>query len=159
MKASTRLFASAALVCFFAGSVRAQDNKLPAEARHILEKADQLTLYSIDPRTEKEAPKDGFHGYKVLGTTTLKGDTQKKVVAGILKGMEGKIEPAKCFEPRHGIVATHEGKSVALVICFECAQFYVHLDSAKEPRRLLIGKGPEPLLDKILKEAGIPRAN
>lgn len=158
MKPFLRAVLSLALACLVAGAARGQDNKLPDVAKNILEKAGQLELLSIDPRTEKEAPKGGFHGYKVLGRTTLKGEAQKKVVAALLKGMEGKIDPAKCFDPRHGIAATHEGNSVELVICFECSQLYVHVTSEKGAKKLLIGNGPEPLLDKILKDAGIPRA-
>jgi hypothetical protein len=158
MLPSLRVFFSLAIACLVAGAARGQDNKLPDVAKNILEKAGQLVLLSIDPRTEKEAPKDGFHGYKVLGRTTLKNDAQKKVVAALPKGMEGRIDPAKCFDPRHGISATHEGNSVELVICFECSQLYVHVTSEKGAKKLLIGKDPEPLLDKILKDAGIPRA-
>jgi len=79
-------------------------------------------------------------------------------VGALLKAMEGDIQPAKCFDPRHGIRATHEGKTVELVICFQCAQFNVYVGADGEGKHLLIGKGPEPALDKVLKDAGIPKA-
>ena len=149
---------SLAAACLVVTAVRGADNKLPEEARNVLEKAGQWEVLSLDPVQPKEKPADGFHGYKVLGKTTVKGDVQKELVAALLKGMEGDIKPAKCFDPRHGIRATHEGKTVELVICFQCAQFNVYVGADGEGKHLLIGKGPEPALDKVLKDAGIPKA-
>ncbi|MBI1900202.1 MAG: hypothetical protein HYS13_03675 [Planctomycetia bacterium] len=45
-----------------------------------------------------------------------------------------------------------------LVICFQCAQFHVYDGADKEPTGLLIGKSPEPLLDKDPEGRGIPKA-
>src|SRR5262249_56401493 len=84
------------------------------------EKAKELELYSL-ARSERGV-KDGFHGWKVLGSTTVKdAETVKKLAAAFKKGVEennGIV--AACFNPRHGIRLTHDGKTVDLVICFEC---------------------------------------
>jgi hypothetical protein len=157
-----RLFVPAAcalaVACLGATAVGGADNKLPEEARTVLEKAETLELLSLDPVPPKEKPADGFHGYKVLGKTTVKGDVRKELVGAFLKGMEGDIQPAKCFDPRHGIRATHDGKTFEVVICFECAQFKVYMGADGEGKGLLIGKGPEPAFDKVLRDAGIPKA-
>src|SRR5262245_7854668 len=138
-------------------AARSEENKLPAAAENILRKAAQIELLSIDPGDGKAPPAaDGFHGYKILGKTTLKADAGNALVAAFLKGMEGKIDPAKCFEPPHGIRATHDGKTVALVICFACSQFDVYAPAGRT--RLLIGTAPAPVFDKVLDAASIPRA-
>jgi hypothetical protein len=94
----------------------------------------------------------------VLGKTMVKADTRKQLVETFLKGMEGKIDPAKCFDPRHGIRATHGGKTVELVICFHCSQFILYVGSAEKGPLLLVNKSPEASFDKVLKDADIPKA-
>ena len=90
------------------------------------------TLISLDPNLEPKDGKDAdrFHGWKVLGQTTIKdADVRKKVLDAVLKGIqENKGEAANCFQPRHGLHATHEGKTVDLVICFECLQIRAYGD-------------------------------
>jgi hypothetical protein len=133
------------------------DNKLPDKARAILAKADQVELYSLDPVNPVKKGEKGFHDWKVLGKTALKRDARKRVLAALEKGIaESKGEAAKCFQPRHGIRATDKGKTVDLVICFECLQVYVYYDKTeKRDQIVLTTRSPEPTLDKALKDAGV----
>jgi hypothetical protein len=140
-----------------ADAVAAQgENKLPAAVREALEKAEGMTLLSLDPdeKAGVDAPVQ-FHGWKVLGKTEVKDKAARaKLVAALVEGASKKgLEPAKCFNPRHGLHLTYKGKSVDLVICFECAQVRVHGAGAD---RFLIARSPQPALDKILKDAGVP---
>jgi hypothetical protein len=41
------------------------------------------------------------------------------------------LQSAACFNPRHDIRATHEGKTVDLVICYECFSLQVFLGDTK----------------------------
>ena len=146
------------VVVLVAGPAVSADNKLPESALKVLQSATEFELYSIDfAHTDKE--KTGFHNMKVAGKTTVKdADTRKKLVSALAKGAEendGTV--ANCFNPRHGIRATHDGKTVDLVICFECAQFKLYEGKDAEPKTLLIGKGPEPAFDKVLRDAGVPK--
>jgi hypothetical protein len=145
------------VVVLVAGPAVSADNKLPESALKVLQSATEFELYSIDfAHTDKE--KTGFHNMKVAGKTTVKdADTRKKLVTEFVKGLEGEINPARCFNPRHGIRATYDGKTVDLVICFECAQFKLYEGKDAEPKTLLIGKGPEPAFDKVLRDAGVPK--
>ncbi len=143
---------SVALAAAF-GSAQGADNKLPEAAANILAKADTIELLALDP----EPAKEGFRGYKILGKTELKGDAKKGLMAAFEKGSEGPIDPAKCFNPRHGLRATHDGKTVELVICFECAQFKVHMGDDKG-QTLLVNKMPQAAFDKALKDAGIDKS-
>lgn len=133
-----------------------KENKLSPAALKVLQSATEFELYSIDPGHTDE--KAGFHKVKIVGKTAVKdADTRNKLVSELTKAMEGDIKPARCFNPRHGIRAAHDGKTVDLVICFECSQFYVYEGKAEPSAHLLIGKGAEPALDKVLKDAGVPK--
>jgi hypothetical protein len=143
---------------------RAEDqpkkNAIPAEAKAVLDKADSFELLSLDP-SDREAGKDGFHGWKILGKTEVKdADARKKLVAALEKGAEeSKGEVARCFNPRHGIRATHDKKTVELVICFECLQVKGFVDkSDKDTAGYLTTRSPQPALDKVLKDAGVKLA-
>jgi hypothetical protein len=147
------------LVCALPSTVQGADNKLPEAALAVLSRATDFELLSLDPGSEERSPKDGFHGYKVLGKTAVKDAlVQKRLVKSFAKGMAGDIAPAKCFNPRHGIRATRDGKTVELVICFECSQFDLYDASGEEGKRLLVNQTPEPAFDKVLNDAGLPKA-
>lgn len=164
----TLLLCAVALLLALA-PVRAEDrNAFPKEVRTVLEKATALELYSLDPT--REAKKDAFHRWKILGSTTVKqGEARNQLVAALVKGVEENQElSANCFQPRHGLRATYEGTTVDLVICFQCHQIEVHIGKGKDggekefkelDRHILVSKSPEPTLDSILKEAGVMLAD
>ena len=157
MKKLLAIALSMAGICLFAFPAAGEDNVLPEDVLRILLRAEQLELLSLLPEPEKTKPKDHFHGYTVLGKTAIKDAAgRKNLVASFTKGMQGEINPAKCFEPRHGIRATLDGKTVGLVICFACSQFYVH-DASGKSTKYLVNATPEPLFDKVQKDAGIQK--
>lgn len=59
-----------------------------------------------------------------------------------------------CFDPRHGIVATHGGKRIELLICFECSHFKIFGDVTSI--RVWISKSPRDRFDDVLKDAKVP---
>jgi hypothetical protein len=147
----------AALLAGWLGADRSaaggKDGKLPADVVKVLEAAEQIELSSVDPGDGKV---DGE--WKVLGKTVVKDAAQRKQVLEALgkSVAEGK-SPAKCFEPRHIIRASSGGKTVELVICFACDR--LHLTADKGGYKVVpISASAQPVLDKILKDAGIPLA-
>lgn len=140
-----------------AASVQARaGDKLPDAVVKALEKADELEVYSLGGETTE---KDGWHGAKVLGQTTVKGETgQKALAAALKKAVEEGDRGARCFIPRHGIRATHAGKTYDLLICFECGWLYVYTDTSDKPTVLMISEGPQKALNKILTDARVPLA-
>ena len=135
------------------------ENKLSADVQTILEKAEQFELLSLDPAVEGVKGKEGFHGWKILGKTMVKdAAVRKEIVTALDKGIaESDGNGAKCFDPRHGIRAQRDGKTVELVICFECGWVYV-FSGEKEARQgvaVTTGK-PQTVFDKVLKEAEVP---
>ncbi|MBN9010416.1 MAG: hypothetical protein J0H63_09890 [Rhizobiales bacterium] len=136
-----------------AASGFAQDrNKLPDDVATALKKAGELEVYSLNGDTEE---KDGWHGSKVLGKTTVKKGDATKLAETIAKGVTEGDKGARCFVPRHGVRAVHGGKTYDLVICFECGWVYVFVDGSDKPTRLMISETPHKMLDKILTDAKV----
>jgi hypothetical protein len=152
-------FSLFAVLLFVAGPERFEEemdeSSLPAKARTILEKAEQLELYSLDPVQAKKD--DSFRGWKVLGKTTVKGDAaRKQIVNPLLEGIAKSDGGARCFIPRHGIRATFDGKTVDLVICFECSWVYVFYDKdEKRQASVATAPSPQPSFDGVLAEAKV----
>jgi hypothetical protein len=156
-----RCIAVALVVVALTGApVRSAEGKIPAAVKTILEKADAYELFSLDPGSREEKPKDTFQDWKVLGKTRVdKAETRKQLVAALEKGITDNPDSvANCFEPRHGIRATHQGKTVDLVICFRCAQIQVFLDGKRVEPDILTWKTQEPVFDQVLKDAKVPLA-
>jgi uncharacterized protein (TIGR03067 family) len=132
------------------------EQRLPEEAQKALEGAEELDLYSLDPTPGAKA-KDEFHGWKVLGKTTLSKDDAQAAAAALVKGVadsDGTV--ASCFNPRHGIRATGaDGAVYDFVISFECLQVRVYAGS-KKLLGALTAESPQQTLDKLLKDARVP---
>jgi hypothetical protein len=141
----------------------APERKLPDKATAILDKATEFELYSLEPdEEEKPAGKPTrLHGWKVLGKTTVKkAGAGKDLLTALEQGIASRrARGAKCFEPRHAIRATHDGKRVDLVICFKCGWVYVYFDGKeKEEPHVRIDRTTQPYFDKALHDAGVPLA-
>ena len=111
-------------------------NRLPRSARSVLFAAEKIDIYSLDPRNgklkedeAKKQKKDIFRGWPVLGVTNVADkDARKTLVEQVTNaiGTGSIIEAARCFHPRHAIRATHDGKTVDLIICLECRRVEVY---------------------------------
>lgn len=142
------------------GAVEGQDKPSSKDLKPLFEKAEAIELYSLDPSFDDKEPdpKKGFHGWKVLGKTAIKdAKTRKKLIAVLYQGLaDSDGSAAKCFNPRHGVRATVDGKTADIVICFECLrmEFYAGDQSKMETTT----RTPEKVLDEILTAAGVPLA-
>jgi hypothetical protein len=130
-------------------------NKLPEPVLKALEKGDELELYSLDGSTTE---KDGWHGAKVLGKTTVKGEDAKKFTTALKKGVEEGDKGARCFIPRHGVRAIFEGKTYDLVICFECHWVYIYIDKGDKPDVYMTSESFQKQFNTILTGAKVPLA-
>lgn len=125
----------------------------PPESYRLFLKAEKLTLYALKPEsTNTDAEK--FQGYEVAGKTEIaEVKHQKELKGAFIREMAG-AKGAACFNPRHGLRVETEGKTIEIVICFECGNFAVHFGDEK-------GKGAvnaqylESPFNQILQNAGI----
>lgn len=98
----------------------------------------------------------GFHGWPILVETPLDADRRRAALAAIDRAIAEKNaqlrarrrSDAACFNPRHGVRAVRGGKTVELVICFECLKMDVH--AGGPPRRVGITEAGQPGLDALL---------
>jgi hypothetical protein len=148
----------AAVVVLLAGISGAEfpraRNRIPEGAKAILEQPDQFELLSLNPFRRTNSLKGSFHGYQVLGRAVItNAESRQKLISAFEKGVrENKGMENLCFDPRHGIHVTHDGKSADFVICFQCLQVLVY---GPAEAHLLISRSPEPVFDKALRHAGI----
>jgi hypothetical protein len=154
-------FGIALLLLVWTGTACAQDKPASKDLKPLFEKAEAIELYSLDPGADVKEPidaKKGFHGWKVLGKTTVKdAKTRKKIVAAMYQGLEASDgTAAKCFNPRHGIRVTADGKTVDAVICYECLQVQFHAGDAAKTETTTAT--PEKVFDEVLRDAGVPLA-
>jgi hypothetical protein len=144
----------------FLAALRADDklpeNKLPEPIAKAVEKADEVVLYSLSGKTDE---RDGWHGAKVLGTTTVKEPAVKKSLStALVKSVSEGAGGTRNFSPLHGLRARYDGKTYDLLISFECHWLYVYVDDSDKPQVLLIGDAPQNELNKILTSAKVELA-
>ena len=125
-----------------------------------LRDATSFELYSLDPmeRTEFDA-NTGFHGWKVLGTIKVDdATTRAKLTDALSSGIaENDGMVAMCFDPRHGIRVTSEGRQYDYVICFHCYSARWYTDGDQNQGFLTTGS-PQSEFDRVLSDAFVELA-
>ena len=136
------------------GSNASSKNKIPATAAAILEQPDYFELLSLNPEYQHTTSRSNFHGYRVLGRAAITdSEDRKKLVSAFERGVaENQGMIAACFNPRHGISVTRNGKRADFVICFECDQVESH---RVVEAHFLISSSPKELFDSMLVHYGI----
>jgi hypothetical protein len=131
------------------------ERKLPAGLKAALEKGDRFELLTLN--AERDTSKDGFHGWKVVGTSVINDrDVRRKLIVAFEKGVaESKGGPAFCFDPHHGIRVTREGKTVDFVLCFDCFQVRAYVGDALEAN-LITTNSPRAVFDNVLDASKVP---
>jgi hypothetical protein len=106
-----------------------------------------------------DPPPDHFHGWRVLGRTTITDQaTQRKLNEALRAGArENSGAAAACFNPRHGVHVTRADKTYDLVICFECLQVQA-FEAGQRTEGFLVSESPQPVFDEVLRAAGVPLA-
>jgi hypothetical protein len=104
-----------------------------------------------------DPPAGSFHRWTVLGSIVISdAPTRKQLNAALKFGTEkGRVFPAGCFNPRHGIRASLGGKTFDLVICFECSGIMI-FDGDQSIGSFLVSPLAQPEFDRILRAKEIP---
>jgi hypothetical protein len=130
---------------------------LPATASALLDEAESLELLSLDPGGRTPDVASGFHGWKILGRTTLRDASGRKaIVAAIRRGVREADDASGCFEPRHGLRATKGGKDVDLVICFSCR--WIEVREGREIAFVRTSALAKRAINKALRDATVDLA-
>ena len=145
------------------GCGSAPENRLPAEARVMLERATRIEILALDPvpaQMRSPPPAETWHDFGVLGRATLSDAAECAELAQlILRGIrESDGTVAACFDPRHGLRVEEQGKVLELLICYECLSMQVFEGSIApggKPAWLLTSSTPEPGVTRIYERAGL----
>jgi len=114
-----------------AGRAAADDIKqeLPKEVADALKNSDEFELYTLNPADSKPAGEKSpeyFHGWKIVDHKPV-GDKKEraKLATAFIEGTKEAKGAMRCFEPRHGVRVTRDGKRYDFVMSFECLQSVV----------------------------------
>ena len=132
--------------------------ELPAPLHAALEKGGEFHLFSLRPaRVETSPGAIHFHGWEVIGRTSIRDEDKRKKLVGAFKAgvEENQGIGGSCFRPRHGIRITEQGKTTDFIICFECYQVQVVVDGLQQ-KAVLVTRTPEPAFNEALKQAKLP---
>jgi hypothetical protein len=128
---------------------------MPTDAIDALNGADTYELLSLDPGNHEAPPANQFHTWQVLGRVLIDdAATRARLNDALRAGASEKVDPAACFEPRHGIRVTHAGQTTDFVICFGCGQAYV-LTTGKKDEEFLVSHSPRAVFDEVLKSKSV----
>ncbi|MDC3960559.1 hypothetical protein [Polyangium jinanense] len=132
-------------------------SSLPDSAVAVLEGADSFQVLALDPDRGEEPPPgvETFHGHQVLAKGDVEGPEARERIAGIVNaGVRKGGTQAKCFNPRHGVHAVQGGRTVDLVICYECSA----LEVVEDGRSTTLPTGDvQADLDEAFRAAGVIR--
>jgi hypothetical protein len=146
------------------GDAAAVREVLPENARAVVEDADEVWLYALDPRPVPEdqraalADAETFGDERVLGKARLTDPAERRRLGeGLYRALIADGPAAACFIPRHGARFVKGDAWVEFVVCFECNQMHVTA-SGSEKRGGSASRVAEPALDALLKAHGLPKA-
>lgn len=133
---------------------------LPPKALEVLEGAEQMTLFSLEPgRLPPNAPSAGrFHANLILGETTISNPRQRRQISDELQRVVSASDGSfpMCFEPRHGLRVTRGAATYDFLICFQCGRVDTFAGEKSIESSGL--KGTPGFLNDILRAANIPLA-
>lgn len=136
---------------------RELENRLPEAAYEALLNDSSLVLFSLDPdRQNAIHGTKQFHDYLILGETVVGSDSSRQALAATLKRALAAWDGGytACFNPRHGLRATHRGNTFEFVICFECGRLYVYPSAGDSFSHEFVGEaGP---FSDLLVAANVP---
>lgn len=134
-------------------------DELRQEYRDILFQASSMELVAVDPdwpTKESRLDPTTLHGYTVRGRAEVTDrDLRLELLQSLAAGArENDGMVAACFNPRHALIAEHEGKICEIIICFDCLTFQVW-DGTERVETVDLSETPRATFDRIFEGAGL----
>lgn len=122
------------------------EDSVPDAARAVLENADSLEVFAIDPAPQEGAART-LRGYPIARSASVAKEQRRPLVDKLYEGIVANSRhiSAYCFEPHHALRATKGAETVELVICFTCYQIQVHGPGETEVKALTFGHAEDDL--------------
>jgi hypothetical protein len=118
----------------------------------------RMVLYSINPRKiwqgESAAPdRKYFRNYRVIGSTEIVSPEERaRVLDAFAKSVFDFVSGAysiECFDPRHGLRVSIDGRTMDFLICFECQQ--VETKGFGKISGFSVNGEAQPVFDEVLR--------
>jgi hypothetical protein len=129
---------------------------------------DQLILFSLDgkpaegERARAERVREGremLHEFSVLGRVEIVDpEMRRKLISSVNADIRRGAVPSKCFFARHALQIIKNGKTMDILICFECNNYGIYEGEFRRGMMQPIGESSKPLFNAILSEAQIQLA-
>jgi len=160
-----RAITFSALALVGCSSLWGPPNEIPAGVLDALRASDRVELFSLDPHPHevvKENPQYYPNGNEsaIIGSVQLNDrQLQSQIADALQRDVEAGSEfEAGCFLPRHALLIHSEANEVVeIVICYQCMNASIFIDDRLVESVLLSGTSKD-LLNRLLDEAGIERA-
>lgn len=125
---------------------------LPLTVREILEKADTLEVLGLSSED-----KAGTGWYPDVKAKMSLGAERSELLKSFFFDASAGPNTSACFIPRHSLKASYRGKTVEVVICFQCHLFIVKGDVGKFNGGLYRdGSAAHHLFNDIIRTKGEP---
>lgn len=130
----------------------------PNNTKTIFDKSDKFTLLSLDPSWDSlyTTGNNIFHGFRILGQTEVKDNHVRQQLRRLYyDGLADTHFSAACFNPAHGIRTVKDGRTLDLLICFDCALVRVVVNGEKHGD-VHWGSTQRAAFDEVLAKANVP---
>jgi hypothetical protein len=119
----------------------------------------KVVLYSLDPIRLHGQPRSAelFHDFDVLGHAEITDrNEQQALFRELAWGVrENGGDVFACFNPRHALHVEQSGRSIDLVICFQCRSVSAY---GFQQKNFLTGASPQNTFDASLRRHHLPLA-
>ncbi|MBC23786.1 MAG: hypothetical protein CMJ32_07730 [Phycisphaerae bacterium] len=138
---------------------------MPEQGWESLIKGTDCLVYSLDPDLDFKYGNQNkmgirtFQGWRVLKELRPTMATRYELAEALAKAsrpLGG--NPVDCFNPRHGIRSTINGKTYDFVICFQCNSYHVYVDS-KLAATVPLSKQPRGLFNATVTDVSLVPGN
>ena len=138
------------------GRARLWKDAISADARRIIGKSRNITLYVLDPRSEGFSGKGEFHSFKVLGTARIGAESRRAMLRSFYDGVTKETVSAMCHFPRHALRFSDGRKNLDVTVCFKCANIHVFEGASEISGWPSFDTGTsQKSFDKIFEQAGL----
>lgn len=129
---------------------------IPPHFLEILTGDGTFELLSLDPHRQEPAAEDSYHGFQILGRTTIDDAATKARLIDALKvgASERNLPPATGFEPRHAIRITRPDLTTDFLLGFSTSQVQIY-ENDQEKNGFLVSPAPRAAFDDMLRAKGI----
>jgi len=163
--------------------VRRKPPTLPPQVRDFLLYATTFEIVAIHPSYsdppcqapgEKDCRSDGaklFWLHRILGQARVDAREERTELVDLIDEAIGDGDPvASCFDPRHAVSATRDGRRIDILICFECLSLIVYDEAESTPNTgtkhdrdsggvsYPIGRSVRPRMNDIYRDHGLTLA-